>query len=367
MTSIAIRLALPLAAALLPLMVAAPDRAEAADAKAGELKQYKDWVIGCDNTRACTAIGMSPDENMMSGYIRISRSGEAGAAPEIAFIVFPPDDATGKLAAPRVRLSVDAHKEGGLPSGALPLESDGDLYRLPLAAEAGPGLIAALRSAKRITLDLYDGDKKLGSQAISLAGSAAALLHMDDVQQRIGTVTALAKPGTAAADTIPPVPELPVVTSLPVADMADPLPKAPKTAAKPSSDCMDGTAPYVAFALPGGASLWGACASIGAYNYAYDYRLFVDGKPGKAWDAIVPGTKRGGDGDVISWLWNVYVDADAKTLNSGFKGRGLGDCGDATEWAFDGKTFAALTYSAMGDCRGVMQEDWPVLYRAQKG
>ena len=357
-----------LAAALLASLAMPALRAEAAPAVAGELKQVKDWVIGCDNARACVAIGMTPDESSLSGYLRIARDGAPDALPKVAFVVFPPDDANAKPAAPTVRLSLDAHKAGGLPTGALPLVADGDVYRLELADAAVPDLLTALRSATKITLDLYDGKKKLASQVISLAGSSASLLTMDDAQKRIGTVTALARPGTAAASTIPPVPALPVVTSLPVTEMADPLPKPPRTAAKTSpDDCGDGPAPYVAFALPGGGSLWGACASAGAYNFAYDFRLFMDGKPGKPWDAIVPGTKRGGDGDDISWLWNVYVDDTSKTLNSYFKGRGLGDCGDATEWAFDGKGFAALTYSSMGDCRGVMQEDWPVLYRAQKG
>lgn len=342
-------------------------QALADQAKAGALKDYKDWVIGCDNARSCVAIGMTPEDSSLSGYLRIAREGAADAAAAVSFVVYPPDDATAKPKAPTVRLSLDAHKEGGLPTGALPLEDNGDLYRLTLADSAVPDLLAALRSAKKITIDLYDGNKKLSSQVISLAGSAAALLQMDDTQKRIGTVTALVKKGSAGAETIPPVPALPVVTSLPVAEMTTPLPKAPKTAAKPSSDCMDGTDPYVAFSLPNGASLWGACVSTGAYNFAYDYRLFIDGKPGKPWDAIVPGMKRGGEGDDPSWLWNAYVDDTNKTLNSAFKGRGLGDCGDFTEWAFDGKAFVALTYQAMDNCRGVMLDDWPVLYRAQKG
>ncbi|SHE74484.1 Protein of unknown function [Kaistia soli DSM 19436] len=347
------------ASALSPLC----GQALAAQATAGALKDYKDWVVGCDNARACVAIGMTSDDSSLSGYLRIARDGAADAVPAVSFVVYPPDDATAKPKVPTVRLSLDAHKEGGLPTGALPLEANGDLYRLTLPASAVPDLLAALRSAKKITINLYDGNKKLSSQVVSLAGSAAALLQMDDTQKRIGTVTALVKKGDAGADTIPPVPALPVVTSLPVAEMADPLPKAPKSAAKPSSDCMEGTSPYVAFSLPGGASLWGACASTGAYNFAYDFRLFVDGKPGQKWSSQVPGVKP----DDPTWLWNAYVDDTSKTLNSAFKGRGLGDCGDFTEWAFDGKGFVALTYQAMDNCRGVMPDDWPVLYRAQKG
>lgn len=340
--------------------------ASSAPAVAGALKGYKDWVIGCDNGRACVAIGMTSDEDSLSGYVRIARDGAADAVPQVAFVAFLPDGAD-KPKTPMAKLSLDAHKAGGLPAEALPLEEDGDVYRLALAADAVPDFLLALRSATKITLDVYDGDRKLGGQVISLAGSSAVLLQMDDQQKRIGTVTALVKQGAAAAGTIPPVPALPVVRSLPVADMADPLPKAPRTAAKPSTDCSEGVDPYVAYALPGGASLWGACASTGAYNFAYDFRLFVGGKAGKPWSFAVPGLNGGGDGDDASWLWNTYVDEDGKTLNSYFKGRGLGDCGDATTWAFDGEGFAALEYRTMDPCRGVLQDDWPVLYRAQKG
>ncbi len=340
--------------------------APVAPQKAGVLKTFKDWKVGCDNARSCIALGLSPDPDALSGYLKLTRAGDAEAVPEVTFTTWP-EDQDVKVSSPSVKLSLQGNAAGSVPADALPAELGGDVVSVKLPPAAVPDLLLALRSATSITMELLDSGKSISSQTISLAGSSAALLYMDDEQKRIGTVTALAKPGSAGADTIPPVPALPIVTSLPVTEMADPLPKTPRTAAKPSSDCGDGPSAYVAFQLPGGASLWGACATAGAYNYAYDFRLFVGGKPGRPWDAIVPGTKRGGDGDVVSWLWNAYVDETSKTLNSYMKGRGLGDCGDATEWAFDGKDFAALTYQSMDDCRGVMQEDWPVLYRAQKG
>ncbi|VFU11058.1 conserved exported protein of unknown function [Methylocella tundrae] len=32
-------------------------------AQAQSLKQFKDWTIGCDNLRTCTALGLLPDQN----------------------------------------------------------------------------------------------------------------------------------------------------------------------------------------------------------------------------------------------------------------------------------------------------------------
>jgi invasion protein IalB len=338
----------------------APPPAAAVVAQAGELKSYKDWVIGCDNARACVALGMTADDDSLSAYVRIARDGAADAAPAITFVVYPPDNATAPLKQPAVRLSLDAHKSGGLPANAMPIAVDGDLYRLALPAEAVPDLLAALRSATSITVDLQDDGKTVSTQKISLAGSSAALLQMDDQQKRLGTMTALARKGDAGADTIAPVPALPVVKSLPIADLGGKLPKPPHGLAKPSPDCSSWIAPYVAYDLGGDASLWGSCASSGAYNLGYDYSVVRDGKA-RPWSAVVPGVK----GDDPSWLWNASVDDISKTLSAFFKGRGLGDCGDATEWAYDGQNFAALSYRAMNACRGVLQEDWPVLYRAR--
>ncbi len=348
---------LSLAALLLP---AAGSAAEGQSA-IGMLVDYKDWEIGCDNARSCVAIGMTAEESMMSAYVRFVRDGGANDTPLVDFVVYPPDDATDKPTQPLIRLSFDAHKAGSLPKGALTLEEDGDVYRYQLAEDAIPDLVAGMRSATTITVDFYDGDRKLTSEVISLAGSVAALLQMDDAQQRIGTVTALIKKGDAAADTIPPVPALPVVKSLPVADMADPLPAAPDGLPKPSpDDCGEGPAPYIAYDLGEGAQLWGVCASAGAYNYDYDFRIVRDGAAETA-QFLVPDQT----GDDASQLWNSYVDDETKRLNSFFKGRGLGDCGDSNEWAWDGKAFAPMLHMGMGACRGVMPADWPVLYRAE--
>lgn len=327
----------------------------------GMLVDYKDWEIGCDNARSCVAIGMTAEDGTISAYVRFVRDGEADAAPLVDFVVYPPDEATDAPKQPLVRLSFDAHKAGSLPEGALALEADGDVYRYQVAADAVPELVAGMRSATTITVDFYDGDRKLTSEVISLAGSVAALLQMDDAQQRIGTVTALIRKGDAGADMIPPVPALPVVKSLPVADMPDPLPAAPNGLPTPSpDDCGEGPAPYIAYDLGDGTELWGVCVSAGAYNFDYDFRI-VQGDIVEPAQFLVPDQT----GDDASQLWNSYVDDESGRLNSYFKGRGLGDCGDSNEWAWNGKSFAPMLHMGMGACRGVMMEDWPVLYRAE--
>ncbi len=44
------------------------------------------------------------------------------------------------------------------------------------------------------------------------------------------------------------------------------------------------------------------------------------------------------------------------------KARGIGDCGQVTDWVWNGKTFALASDDVMPACRGVPSDDWPPLF-----
>ena len=48
------------------------------------------------------------------------------------------------------------------------------------------------------------------------------------------------------------------------------------------------------------------------------------------------------------------------------KARGVGDCGSAATWAWDGHAFRLLRETVMEPCRRVVSEDWPTLYVTQR-
>ncbi|MGH6755523.1 MAG: DUF1176 domain-containing protein, partial [Bradyrhizobium sp.] len=98
------------------------------------------------------------------------------------------------------------------------------------------------------------------------------------------------------------------------------------------------------------------------YNVAYRFSVIGKGGTHPA-SFVIPGVKPDPD---AATLGNPSVEDDGVTLGSYDKGRGLGDCGDAADWAFDGTAFQPLSYALMDQCRGVTQDDWPVLYRARK-
>jgi hypothetical protein len=63
---------------------------------------------------------------------------------------------------------------------------------------------------------------------------------------------------------------------------------------------------------------------------------------------------------------NAGFDPSTMTLSSFSKGRGLGDCGTAEDWGWDGQAFRLTLLRFMAHCFGVPSEDWPILYRAER-
>jgi hypothetical protein len=177
------------------LIAAAALLALAGEAHAAGTKQVKDWLGVCANTRACTAFGFAPDDDETGGYLMIQRNGGPTAAPHVSIVVDPGDaqpsaDWTLKLDGRPIAGVGPTHAEG----------SDGGGGRAELSGRAASALIAALRNGE--ALQISAGGKALTS--ISLSGSAAVLLWVDDQQGRVGTVTALVKPGPKPASTVPP-------------------------------------------------------------------------------------------------------------------------------------------------------------------
>ena len=68
-------------------------------------------------------------------------------------------------------------------------------------------------------------------------------------------------------------------------------------------------------------------------------------------------------------LFGVGYDPVTQVLTSFYKGRGIGDCGTAGTWRFDGDALRLLQFTAKDDCEDVPSEDaeiwnFPVVYRA---
>lgn len=337
------------AAVLAPTLLAAP--------VAAEEKLLRDWLVNCDNLRDCSAYGFSTEAAEDILYLRIARDGAPGAGPRASLVsVFD------EMARPATwTLKVDNKPIAGLPSVTARPNNAG-LVRADLTTAQTLALIAAIKSGSSLTVNRGRGAPII----MSLSGASASLLYMDDQQKRVGTVTALARPGTRPASSIPAPPAPPLITAArPAAQTALPrrLPDQVETLAE---DCTGDENPQErmsAYRLGPNQMLWIVACAGGAYNVPGAVIISND-RGGAASVADLP-LPAGSDPASEEIPLNVEYDPAARVLSSFSKGRGLGDCGSFTRWAWTGDGFSLLSQTYMGECRGVAQEDWPSSYQAR--
>jgi hypothetical protein len=341
------------------LVIAIGALALAGAARAQAVKSFKDWSVVCDNLRTCSAFGYTEEGADTDAFIRIVRPGGPAGTPRVTLRADAEDGDDGK--APLTwRISVDGQVPPSL--AAVAARAGESERRAELTPAQSAALIGALRSGAALTI--------LGGKApiaISLAGSSAALLWMDDRQGRVGTTTALVARGPKPASAVPPAPAPPMVRAAPPAPQTGLPTKLPALIRNDRrlKDCDDPEAakfdPIVARLAPG-EFLWAAPCSAGAYNLLSV--LFVADEAGRGARELIPPDAEAPNPDADDELMNIDYDAKTRTLSAFAKARGLGDCGAATRWVWDGKAFALLDEQVMPDCRGVTADDWPSLYHA---
>ena len=310
----------------------------------GAVKAYHDWLVGCDNRLGCTALGLAP-EGGGDGYAVLRLDAGAAAQPSLAFVLVDP---AGSGTTMRVEV-VGKHHLGPVELAA---EADGAWVRAPVPEAERAALIAAMRDGDHLELALGDAEPV----TVSLRGATASMLLIDDRQWRIGTVTALARPGDAPAASVASPPDAPAVDAKPIRALDASPPEGVEAADDPS--CADVDA--IGFDLGGGVTLWGACDFAAAYNTAF--RFWTAGPDGVAPAVFdVPG-RRDGDTAVLT---GPALAADGLGLEAVNLGRGVGDCGEASRWAWTGDGFALVRLADLDTCAGVSPGDWPVLWRSE--
>jgi hypothetical protein len=325
---------------------------------------FRDWTVGCDNIKGCTAIGFAREGQDGGGFIRVERAGGPDGQPKIRLFLYP-EDAKKESA---LRLTAD-----GAPIAGVAAEreartgQDVDRYAIEISPQELKPFIAALRKSQALNLATLDGTSKVD---ISLAGAVAALRNIDDIQGRIGTQTALIDVGYKPASAVPDAPPLPVI----VPAIAPPglkenpalAVKLRKRIAKENPDgCEDlpegGAVADEATPLNKTQTLVELACSSGAYNFGSDFWIVTSGDVARA----VPASFKAPGQKPANSLFDADFDRKTATLSFFYKGRGVGDCGDAGKYVWTGKGFAILEYSAMVACRGIFSDDWLVLWRAR--
>ena len=205
---------------------------------------------------------------------------------------------------------------------------------------------------------------------MSLSGTAAALLWIDEKQGRIGTPTAFMRPGDRDAGTIPG-PAAPVRVAraaaanqagLPDGDVHLPaaLERLPEVQACAAERMADMTPMHSVARLGEGTYLWGVECFRGAYNLGQ--KFWITGEAGANPRPVDFPTAAG---EPVRELVNAAFDPESATLDAFARGRGMGDCGIIQHWAWTGERFVLTLQRSMDECAGMTPDLWPTLYRSQ--
>lgn len=336
-------------------------RAEASDIPVAQLKTFKDWVVGCNNVRHCTAIGLSPVPS--EAYVVVTREGGAEAPADLS-LVARRDDPSERLEAPVLTLRIGDAPVSGLSKSDWPAEidasdADGKSALLRLRGDDAAVLLKAMRTGDALDVRLGDATGRVSQVRISLSGATAAFLYMDESQHRNGTVTALAATGPAPARRVPAPPALPRLEPLVMRTVTHPPALLPAGVTPPPAQDCDGAPPPTVLQLGPDLQLWGVCEFANHHNFSARYWLV--GPEGAREAALtVPGHPD--EGGSPSVLINLSLSQDGRLLESFTRGRGISDCGTRTGWVWTGAAFRLAYFFEMNDCRGVPPDDWPSLY-----
>ncbi|MCB9690058.1 MAG: DUF1176 domain-containing protein [Alphaproteobacteria bacterium] len=298
----------------------------------GAVKTFGDWTVGCDNVGRCRALGSTD-----TGDYVLVLDREPG-----------PNDA--------LLVGAVNQEEDTLPTA---LRIDGRLVPMTFHRVSGdPDQVASASVALARDLanagvvELVAGERTLGSAPTK--GAAAALRWMDEAQGRAGTTSAILARGEKSE--LPPVPPTPTVTPVPApADAKEhPIGQAVGKAAQKKLGCweaeQEGVRAIRSWPLDGGRTLVLLSCIGGAYDVS-DVALVVSADG--AWSPAAYDHEPARLDDVSAPIvTNADFTPATATLTSYARGRGPGDCGVSSSWAWDGQRFRLLSRTEMPTCAG---------------
>ncbi|MEH3035828.1 MAG: DUF1176 domain-containing protein [Sphingomonas adhaesiva] len=312
--------------------IAAPRDSNARPAPA-EPRTFGDWAVACDNGLRCEMASLGAEGGGFPTWtMALSRGAGPAGAYEIALDSLNDDKGTPAT------IVIDGRRHAVAGNG--------------LSGPAAATIAGALATGRALTLHDAAGTTLA---TVSLKGASAALRFIDAAQGRAGTVTATVATGPAAA--VPPAPPLPTVVAITPGG----------TAASPSvpqwgdmrrvAQCddrmseSDGWKPRL-HALGGGATLILLPCSAGAYNEIDALFVLRDGKVTPAQVDAPSGFAPDAQEATAPVRSVINGSFDGGLLGSYGKARGLGDCGIAQSFAWDGARFRLTEQKVMSECRG---------------
>ena len=318
-------------------------------------ENYQDWDLVCDNTGTCRMAGYQ-DESSDPVSILFTRAAGENAAVEGKFTILPFGEADRDV---QVGQDIEIWLNGKSLGKVKHISDDAPDK---LTEEQTKALLSGLKKESEIRLTYGKTTLKVSDK-----GAAAAMLKMDEFQQRLNTPSALIRQGQEKHAVLAPqaAPKIEAVsvnnrqtTELKRGEkqfdaVLALLRKSNGTNEDAENYCYElhkddvWNKQITLYPLTKGKVLAQAICSSSAYNYT-NYYAVLDGKLSKV-------------EQVLENRYN-YADYDKNThilkIEGSFKARGLGDCWHGQEAVWNGKTFILTKEYPSGSCKGFPGGAW---------
>ena len=329
-----------------------PLTAMAAPSLKGFEKTYQDWDLICNNTGTCNMAGYQEERDGSEHSVSILFTRSAGEQASVtAQLALLPDELGNKTA--EIILN-------GQSLGAIQNISEEGIAKL--SEKQTTELLTALKG--NADIEVVFGEFK---EKVSDKGAAAAMLKMDEFQQRLNTPSALIRQGQEKHAVLAPqaAPKIEAVrvnnrqtTELKRGEkqfdaVLALLRKSNRTNKNSENYCYAlhkddvWNEQITLYPLTKGKVLAEAICLAGAYQSTYYYAV-LDEKLTKI-------------EQVLANQYN-YADYDKNThvlkVEGSFKGRGIGDCWAGQEAVWNGKTFIRTEEHTSGSCKGFAGGAW---------
>ena len=332
-----------------------PFTAMAASTSIKGMGNYQDWDLVCDNTGTCRMAGYQ-DESSDPVSILFTRAAGENAAVEGKFTILQFGEADRDV---QVGQDIEIWLNGKSLGKVKHISDDAPDK---LTEEQTKALLSGLKKESEIRLTYGKTTLKVSDK-----GAAAAMLKMDEFQQRLNTPSALIRQGQEKHAVLAPKAESKIdavsVNNRKTIELKRGekqfdavlalLRKNNGTNEDAENYCYElhkdevWNKQITLYPLTKGKVLAQAICSSTAYNYT-NYYAVLDGKLSKV-------------EQVLENRYN-YADYDKNThvlkLEGSFKARGLGDCWHGQEAVWNGKTFILTKEYPSGSCKGFPGGAW---------
>jgi hypothetical protein len=335
----------------------------AAEPLPAEIHNFGDWVVTCDNGLRCEAVSLAPDKvPTLVGEEPAANQEDLNSWDVFGVMRMEREPAA---AAPLVITVSDFE---GVPAKLLQYGEALDV-RFERAGEDEWRVVAA---SQRDFLDRFFTDPLVLQDAagktlawFATPGARGAVTYMEERQGRLRTPSSVTRFGRRPLSVIPAPPAVPVVqVAARTTERPLMIPKRRLEAARREFGCTQeeigaASADESLAALGGGRTLILMGCGAGAYNY--NSLVLIATREGNA-IRIVPArfdvTRDPIEGEPDPkgfFVTNAGFDPATMSISEWAKGRGLGDCGTAATYAWDGQSFRLVEQNEMSECRGTLE------------